>query len=92
MVASVCDVVDVELDVALTVAGEADDLLHPSADLVVTVVSLGEVEEQAVHALHLILDELNVAMEAAEQLRLIDEDGGQAAKERVEGALGIHLA
>jgi hypothetical protein len=85
------DVVDVELDVTLAVSSEANDLLHPRSDLVVAVLGLGEVEEQAVHALHFVPDELDVTPDAAEQLCLVDEDGGEAAQERVEGALGVHL-
>jgi hypothetical protein len=85
------DVVDVELDVAFTVSSEADDLLHPPPDMVVSVLGLREVEEQAVHALHLVPDELHVATDAAEQLRLIEEEVGEAAQERVERAMGFHL-
>jgi hypothetical protein len=78
--------VDVELDIAFAVSCEANDLLHPRPDLVVAVLSLGEVEDQAVHALHLIPDELHVAADAAKELRLVDKDGGEAAEERAEGA------
>lgn len=82
---------DVELDVATAIAGEANDLLHPCPDLVVAVLGLRELQEQAVHALNLVLDELHVATDAAEQLRLLDQDAGEAAQEGVEGALRVHL-
>lgn len=68
----------------------ADDLPHPRADLVVAVLGLREVEEEAVHALHLVLDELHIAADAAQQLRLAHQHGGQPPKQRVQGTLGIH--
>ena len=91
VVGPAADVVDVVLDVALAVPSEANHLLHPRPDLVVTVLGLGEVEDQAVHALHLVLDELHVATNTAEELCLVDKDGGEAAKEGVQGARGVHL-
>jgi hypothetical protein len=82
------DVVDVELDVALAVPSEANHLLHPLPDLVVSVLGLSELEDQAIRALHLVLDELHVTTNAAEELRLVDMDGGVAAEQRVKGAQG----
>lgn len=90
--AGTSDVLDVQLDVALTVTAEANDLLHPCPDLVVLMMGLGEVKEQAIHAPHLIVDELDITTEATKQLRLVEKGSSEAAQERVKGALSIHLA
>jgi Zn-dependent alcohol dehydrogenase len=76
-----------ELHVGLAVTGEAYHLLHPAADMVGAVLGLGEVGEQAVHALHLVADEPHVAADASEQLRLVHQQGAQPPQQRVHRAL-----
>ena len=92
---------DVAVDAALGVEGELVDLPPPRPDLVAdaaaAVAVVGRVLEEAVHALHLALDELHVAVHVAQQLRLLHQHRREAAEERVHGALGtaadhIHLA
>jgi hypothetical protein len=55
--------------------------------MVVAVLGLGEVGEQTVHALHLVADEPHIATDAAEQLRLVHQQGAQPAQQRVHRAL-----
>ncbi|KAG2629061.1 hypothetical protein PVAP13_3KG402311 [Panicum virgatum] len=72
--------VEVELDVALAVLGEDNDLLHPCPHQVVAVLGLLEVTEQGVHGLHLVPNEFHVAAEAAWQLCLVQEHRHQPAQ------------
>lgn len=65
----------------LPVTAEANDLLHPCPDLVVSMMGLGEVKEQAIHAPHLIVDELDITTEATKQLRLVEKGSSEAAQE-----------
>uniref|UniRef100_A0A0D3HPI9 Uncharacterized protein n=1 Tax=Oryza barthii TaxID=65489 RepID=A0A0D3HPI9_9ORYZ len=89
-----CDALRVLLDAVLAVAGELHRLPDPWRALVVVVVVEGagllvqEEQEEGVHHLHLVLDELHVAADAAKQLCLVDEHGADAAQQRPHGALG----
>uniref|UniRef100_A0A0E0J551 Uncharacterized protein n=1 Tax=Oryza nivara TaxID=4536 RepID=A0A0E0J551_ORYNI len=89
-----CDALRVLLDAVLAVAGELHRLPDPWRALAVVVVVEGagllvqEEQEEGVHHLHLVLDELHVAADAAKQLCLVDEHGADAAQQRLHGALG----
>ena len=49
------------------------------------------VQEESLHALHLVLDEQNVAPDAAQKLRLVDEEAAQLPQQRAHRALGHHI-
>ncbi|PAN43767.1 hypothetical protein PAHAL_8G188900 [Panicum hallii] len=69
------DALDIDVDAVLGGVRHFHDLLHPRTDLVVlvSVVTSGvrDMHEQAAHALHLVLDEVHVAADAAKQLCLL---------------------
>uniref|UniRef100_A0A0E0RBL5 Uncharacterized protein n=1 Tax=Oryza rufipogon TaxID=4529 RepID=A0A0E0RBL5_ORYRU len=88
-----CDTLRILLNAVLTVVGEFHRLLDPWRALVVVVAVEGagllfqEQQEEGVHHLHLVLDELHVAADAAKQPCLVSEHGADAAQQRVEDAL-----
>ncbi|KAG8083763.1 hypothetical protein GUJ93_ZPchr0016g2606 [Zizania palustris] len=76
--ASACaEALHVDVDAVFGVAGEVLDLPSPCLDLVVGAIDVDDVEEEAIHTLHLVLDELQVTKDAAEQPRLVFQDPGQ---------------
>ncbi len=65
--------VEVEVDAGAAVVGKLPHLFHPRPDLLIVLAverrRPGEVREEAVDALHLLLDELHVAMDTIQQQR-----------------------
>lgn len=70
--------VQVEVEAVVAVLREHAHLVHPGAHLLVVLAARGrrpgQVEQEAVHALHLLLDELHVAPDAAQQRHLVADD------------------
>ncbi|KAF2911526.1 hypothetical protein DAI22_11g186660 [Oryza sativa Japonica Group] len=62
--------VEVEVDAVVAVLREQAHLVHPGAHLLV-------VPQEAVHALHLLLDELHIVPDAAKQHSLVADDHQQ---------------
>uniref|UniRef100_A0A804UGW6 Uncharacterized protein n=1 Tax=Zea mays TaxID=4577 RepID=A0A804UGW6_MAIZE len=75
--------VHVLVDAVVAVVGEDTDLVHPRAHLHAVLAAgvrrAGQVHQEAVHALHLLLDELHVATDAAQQPRLVPDHAQQRA-------------
>jgi hypothetical protein len=55
------DTLHVVVDAVLGVIGEILDLLRPRVSLVARALDIGQVQQEAIHVHHLILDELHVA-------------------------------
>uniref|UniRef100_J3N9F4 Uncharacterized protein n=1 Tax=Oryza brachyantha TaxID=4533 RepID=J3N9F4_ORYBR len=73
--------IQVEVDAVVAVLGEQPHLVHPRAHLLVVIAgdrrAPGQVRQEAVHALHLLLDELYVVSDAAKQPPLVADDHQQ---------------
>uniref|UniRef100_A0A0E0F7G4 Uncharacterized protein n=1 Tax=Oryza meridionalis TaxID=40149 RepID=A0A0E0F7G4_9ORYZ len=71
----------VEVDAIVAVLGEEPHLVHPGTHLLVVLAALRsalrQVRQEAVHALHLLLDELHVVPDTTEKSRLVADDHQQ---------------
>lgn len=69
--AAAVETVHVLVDAAIRAVGHLLHLGHPGQDLVAVVhAAFRDLEEERVHALHFVLDELHVSPDAAQQLHL----------------------
>lgn len=73
------------VDAVLDVVGDVADLLHPVLGLVVVAAGAGEVAEERLHAGELVVDELDVAADAADQGVLLREEAAELVQEGFEG-------
>ena len=73
--------VQVEVDAVVAVVGEQPDLVHPRPHLLVVLAAgrrrPGQVHQEAVHALHLLPDEVDVVPDAVQQPPLAADDAEQ---------------
>lgn len=73
------------VDAVLDVVGDVADLLHPVLGLLVVAAGDGEVAEEGLHAGELVVDELDVAADSADERVLLCEEAAQLAQEGLEG-------